>query len=67
MTVELVLAVVVGVVTGVLIALWWDSQTLVRRVQEANGEKKKAFIALQKIQIQQRAAEQQLQMMQGEL
>lgn len=67
MTVELILAGIVGVVAGVLVALWWDSQTLVRRVQDANIAKKNAENALQKVQIQQRAAEQQLQIMKQDL
>ncbi|MCP4418259.1 MAG: hypothetical protein GY805_16680 [Chloroflexi bacterium] len=64
MTVELILAVIVGFVAGVLVALWYDSQTLVRRVQDANVEKKKTQ---QKAQIQQQAVEQRLQVVKGEL
>ena len=60
MSVEALLAGIVGLVAGVLIALWLDSQTLVRRVQAANAEKSKAQAALQKFQIQHQAAEQQL-------
>ncbi|MAU01133.1 MAG: hypothetical protein CL608_28655 [Anaerolineaceae bacterium] len=67
MTVELVLAGVVGLVAGVLFALWWDSQTLVRQIQEANGEKHKALSSLQKYQIQYSAVEQQLQLAKTEL
>lgn len=66
MTVELVLAVFVGLVIGVLVALWLDSQTLVRRIQEANAEKSKAQADLQKFQIQHRALEQELKMVQME-
>jgi predicted flap endonuclease-1-like 5' DNA nuclease len=67
MTVELILAGIVGFVAGLLVAFWWDSQTLVRRVQDANIEKKKAFEALQKAEIKYRAVEQQVQVMQAEL
>ncbi|MCA9955552.1 MAG: hypothetical protein KC434_12570 [Anaerolineales bacterium] len=66
MTVELVLAVFVGLVIGVLVALWLDSQTLVRRLQEANAEKSKAQADLQKFQIQHRALEQELQLVRVE-
>lgn len=67
MTVELILAVIVGFVAGVLVALWLDSQTLVRQVQQANSEKQKSLATLQKIQIQSRANEQELQLSQKEL
>jgi predicted flap endonuclease-1-like 5' DNA nuclease/regulator of replication initiation timing len=67
MTVELVLAAVVGLVAGVLAALWWDSQTLVRQVQAANSEKQKSLATLQKFQIQHSANEQELRMAQKEL
>jgi predicted flap endonuclease-1-like 5' DNA nuclease len=67
MTVEMILAGIVGLVAGVLAALWWDSQTLVRRVQEANGEKQKAQDSLQKFQIQHNAAVQKLQVASTEL
>jgi len=67
MTIELVLAVIVGLVAGVLVALWWDSQTLVRQVQQANSEKQKSLATLQKIQIQLSANEQELQLSQKEL
>lgn len=67
MTVELVLAVFVGLVIGVLVALWLDSQTLVRRMQEANVEKSKAQADLQKFQIQHRALEQALKTVKVEL
>ncbi len=67
MTVELVLAGVVGLVAGVLFALWWDSQTLVRQLQEANSEKQKTLATLQRFQIQHRANEQELRMAQKEL
>lgn len=66
MTVELVLAVFVGLVIGVLVALWLDSQTLVRRIQEANADKSKAQADLQKFQIQHRALEQELKMVRVE-
>jgi predicted flap endonuclease-1-like 5' DNA nuclease len=61
MTVELILAAFVGLVTGALLALWLDSQTLVRRVQDANAEKSKAQAELQKFQIRHRALEQEVQ------
>ena len=64
---EMILAGIVGLVTGVLIALWADSQTLVRRVQAANEQKGKAQVAVQKLQIQHQAAEQQVKRLQGEL
>ena len=67
MTVELFLAGIVGFVAGVLVALWWDSQTLVRQVQQANSEKQKSLATLQKIQIQYSASEQELQLSQKEL
>lgn len=67
MTVELVLAAIVGLVAGVLVALWWDSQTLVRQVQQANAEKQKSLETLQKFQIQHSANEQELRMVQKEL
>jgi predicted flap endonuclease-1-like 5' DNA nuclease len=67
MTVELVLAGIAGLVAGVLFALWWDSQTLVRQVQKANGEKHKALASLQKYQIQYSSVEQQLQLAKTEL
>ncbi|MCC6602324.1 MAG: hypothetical protein IT327_03880 [Anaerolineae bacterium] len=61
MTVEVILAAFVGLVTGALLALWLDSQTLVRRVQDANAEKSKAHADLQKFQIRHRALEQEVQ------
>lgn len=64
MTVELFLAGIVGLVAGVLGALWWDSQTLVRRVQEANIARQKD---MQKAQIQQRALTENLQIAQKDL
>ena len=67
MAAEMILAGIVGLVTGVLIALWADSQTLVRRVQAANEQKGKAQVAVQKLQIQHQAAEQQVKRLQGEL
>ena len=67
MTVELMLAVLVGLVTGVLIALWWDSQTLMRRLQAAQAERQRAQASLQKFQIQHTAVEQQLKLTQKEL
>jgi predicted flap endonuclease-1-like 5' DNA nuclease len=67
MTVEAILAGFVGLIAGVLIALWFDSQTLMRRLQDANIEKQKMQSALQKSQIQQRAAAQQIEVMKGEL
>ncbi len=67
MTVELFLAGIVGFVAGVLVALWWDSQTLVRQVQQANSEKQKSLATLQKIQIQHSANEKELQLSQKEL
>lgn len=67
MTVEVILAGVVGLVAGVLVALWLDSQTLVRQVQEANSDKQKSLAALQKFQIQHSATEQNLRLAQAEL
>jgi predicted flap endonuclease-1-like 5' DNA nuclease len=67
MTVETILAGFVGLLAGVLLALWLDSQTLVRRVQEANEQKGKAQAAVQKFQIQHQATEQQVRLLQGEL
>lgn len=67
MTVEVILAGVVGLVMGVLLALYLDSQTLVRRVQEAQAEKQKTETSLQKFHIRYRAAEQQLQVAQADL
>jgi len=67
MTVELVLAGIVGLVAGVLVALWLDSQSLVRQVQQANSEKQKSLATLQKFQIQYRANEQELRLAQKEL
>lgn len=67
MTVELILAGIVGLVAGVLIALWLDSQTLVRRVQEANAAKSKAHASLQRFKNQHQSMEQQLQIAQNEL
>ncbi len=67
MTVELFLAGIVGLVAGVLAALWWDSQTLVRQMQQANAEKQKSLDKLQKIQIQHNANEQELRLAQKEL
>ncbi len=61
MTVEVILAAFVGLVTGALLALWLDSQTLVRRVQDANAAKSKTQGDLQKFQIRYRALEQELQ------
>lgn len=66
MIVEIALAAFVGLVTGVLLALFLDSQTLVRRVQEANAEKSKALADVQKVQIRYRALEQELQMVKVE-
>lgn len=67
MTIDLILAVVAGVAIGVLIALFVDAQTLVRRVQEANADKQKARADLQKAQIQHRAAQEKLQIAQTEM
>ncbi|MFZ1399113.1 MAG: helix-hairpin-helix domain-containing protein [Candidatus Promineifilaceae bacterium] len=67
MTVLLILAGVVGLVIGVLAALYIDTQTLVRRVQEANAAKQKGQAELQKVQIQQRAITENLQIAQKEL
>jgi predicted flap endonuclease-1-like 5' DNA nuclease len=67
MAAEMILAGIVGLVTGVLIALWVDSQTLVRRVQAANEQKGKAQVAAQKLQIQHQAAEQQVKRLRAEL
>ena len=67
MTFEAILAGVVGILIGVLIALFIDSRTLVRRIQNANAGKQKAQAALQKFQIQHRAAEQKLQIAQADL
>ncbi|MBK8899656.1 MAG: hypothetical protein IPM53_00610 [Anaerolineaceae bacterium] len=66
MTVEIVLAGFVGLVVGVLLALWLDSQILVRRVQDAQAEKSKAEADLQKFHIRHRALEQELQMVKAE-
>ena len=66
MTVEVILAAFVGLVTGALLALWLDSQTLVRRVQDANAAKSKTQAELQKSQIRYRALEQELQMVKVE-
>lgn len=67
MTSETLLAFFVGIVVGVLVALLIDNLSLVRRVQEANGEKQKAQANLQKFQIQHRATEQKLQYANAEL
>ncbi len=67
MTVELILAVIVGLVLGVLGTLWYDTQKLVQQVQEANVEKQKSFATLQKFQIRHKATEQQLGLAQTEL
>ncbi|MEZ4590927.1 MAG: helix-hairpin-helix domain-containing protein [Chloroflexota bacterium] len=61
MSVQLILAVIVGLVIGVLVALYIDTLSLVRRVQEANAAKQKAQADLQKAQIQQRAITENLQ------
>lgn len=66
MTFEILLATFVGMVIGVLLALWLDSQTLVRRVQDANAEKSKAKGDLQKFQIRYRALEQELHLVKAE-
>ena len=67
MTVEVILAGVVGLAVGVLVALWVDEQRLVRRVLEAKADKQKAEANLQKFHIRHRAAEQQLQVTQADL
>lgn len=67
MTVVVIFSVIVGFAIGVLVALYIDAQTLVRRVQEANAEKQKAHANLQKVQIQHQAAEQKLQIAQTEM
>lgn len=67
MTVELILVGIVGVVLGVLAALYIDTRSLVRRVQEANSEKQKAQAVLQKFQIQHQAALGKLQATEQEM
>ncbi|MCA9917303.1 MAG: hypothetical protein KC445_05090 [Anaerolineales bacterium] len=68
MSVELmILAGVVGLVIGVLTALYIDTNSLVRRVQEANAAKQKAQADLQRAQIQQRAITENLQIAQSDL
>lgn len=67
MIIELILAGIVGFLIGVLAALFIDSQTLVRKIQAANAEKQNAQAALQKFQIQHRAAEQKLKIAENEL
>lgn len=67
MSFELWLALGVGAIVGVLAALLIDNMTLVRRIQEANGEKQQARTALQKAHIQQQSLVQQVQLARTDL
>jgi predicted flap endonuclease-1-like 5' DNA nuclease len=64
---ESILTGIVGLVVGVLVALLWDSQTLVRRVQQAIAAKQEAEGSLQKFQIQHQASTQKLHLAQAEM